>query len=267
MTNSAAVPFSQIAAYYDLLYQDKDYPKEATFVDELIEKILPEKKRKARILDLACGTGRHAMELTRLGYSVEGSDLSAEMIAVARRESALKNLKLPFYNESFQTCRNIQKKYDVLLALFASIDYLVLKEDLSLALNNIFSLLEDGGIFIFDFWNGNAVLNQFSPVRTKRVERDGQTLIRTSHTTVDAARQTATMRFIFSLEQNSRTAEVFSEEHEVRYFFPQEITSLLNAHHFESVLACPFLGPIDSGLSEDNPPWNVTVVARKRGTE
>ena len=101
---SEANLFSAYAAHYDLLYKDKDYKAEANFISDLIQELTPNPPEKIEILDLACGTGRHAMELRQLGYKVEGSDISKEMIAVAIKESKERGLSIPYYTKSFQTC-------------------------------------------------------------------------------------------------------------------------------------------------------------------
>ncbi|MDA1044519.1 MAG: methyltransferase domain-containing protein, partial [Verrucomicrobia bacterium] len=80
-------PFREYAQYYDLLYQDKDYAGEARFVARLLGQYVGKPEENTAVLDLACGTGRHAQELARMGYRVEGSDLSVDMVAVARERA------------------------------------------------------------------------------------------------------------------------------------------------------------------------------------
>lgn len=260
LKDAAQATFSRYASYYDILYQDKDYEGEALFVARLIRKLMPEAEEKIRVLDLACGTGRHAMELARLGYQVEGSDLSAEMVKVAVKESKKNRLDIRYYNESFQTAGRIDKKYDVIVSMFSAINYLTSYADLAAALSNIDLLLEENGIFIFDFWNGNAVLNGFSPVRVKKMNHDGTEVIRISETTVDAVLQLATVRFDFMLINNGRVENEFQEEHHVRYYFLQEMADLLRANKFEVIFRCPFMNAAGELTAHD---WNATYVVRR----
>src|SRR2546428_4293452 len=60
------------SAYYDLLYRDKDYAAEARFVAELVRRHGGRPPAGVELLDLACGTGRHLIELARLGMVVAG---------------------------------------------------------------------------------------------------------------------------------------------------------------------------------------------------
>jgi ubiquinone/menaquinone biosynthesis C-methylase UbiE len=75
--------FNLYAAYYDLLYPDKDYSAETEYVADLITEAAPAQT----VLDLGCGTGAHAFHFARRGFTVHGVDLSAEMIERAQRRS------------------------------------------------------------------------------------------------------------------------------------------------------------------------------------
>jgi 2-polyprenyl-3-methyl-5-hydroxy-6-metoxy-1,4-benzoquinol methylase len=252
-------PFREYAQYYDLLYRDKDYARETEFVVQLFGRWLAKPASQIEVLDLACGTGRHAQELARLGYRVEGSDISADMIAVAKEQANHLNLNIGYYNESFQTADRIDRKYDAVIIMFSAINYVTDYSDFSKTLGNIKSLLRDGGVLIFDFWNGNAVLNDFSPVRVKRAEGGGRSIMRISSTSLDKVVQIATVKFDFMLMQSGSVVREFSEVHSIRYFFPQEMLDLLKANGFEVIHRCPFLQ--QDALIEPNV-WNLTYVAR-----
>ena len=70
------------AELYDLFYGDKPYAEEAAFVRDCLRAFGSFRVRE--ILELACGTGRHALELEKLGYQVTATDRSPEMLEVAR---------------------------------------------------------------------------------------------------------------------------------------------------------------------------------------
>ena len=168
------IPFGEYSAIYDLIYRDKDYAGEAGFVAALIEQHAPRQSgARIRVLDLACGTGRHAMELAAMGYLVEGSDISSGMVAVARKSASERALDVRFHESSFQTADAIPGSFDVVLAMFASLGYLTSYADFELTLNNIAKKLAPGGVFIFDVWNGTAVLPQYSPHKV-RLDADGE---------------------------------------------------------------------------------------------
>lgn len=256
------IPFKDYAPYYDLLYRDKDYSGEAQFVTRLLERFLGQPAERTSLLDLACGTGRHACELAQMGFRVEGSDISSDMVTVARESAARLALPICFYNESFQSCDRIGQTYDTVIAMFSAINYLTSYQDLARSLKNIRYLLREGGMFCFDFWNGNAVLKNYSPVRVRRVENGEDVVIRTSHTTLNQISQIATIVFDFMLIRSGRVLAEFSETHYVRYFFPQEMMDALSANGFDVVCRCPFLFENNEIAAED---WNLTYVAKPCG--
>ena len=71
--------------YYHILYKDRNYREAQIFMDNLTHYLnLPE---KAKVLDLACGKGRHSIYLNQLGFDVVGADLSENSIAIASKNS------------------------------------------------------------------------------------------------------------------------------------------------------------------------------------
>lgn len=252
--------FSEYADFYNIIYKDKDYVGEVEFISQVINKFKPGKKDEIKILDLACGTGRHAIELARNGYKVEGSDISAEMVNIAVAESKRQGLEINFYNESFQTADKIGKNYDVIISMFASLNYLRTYGEFSLSMKNIASLLKDDGIFVFDIWNGDAVVDGYSPSRVKRMADGDKEVIRISETSLDRPRQTALVKFSFLMIDNGRVCRDFSEDHLIRYYFVQEIQDFMEANRFKVIFSCPFMNILNDIKPVD---WNITFVARK----
>ena len=76
--------FDAYAAYYDLLYQDKNYHKEAKYILRLLE---DNGISSGKILELGSGTGKHAEEFAKMGFFVHGIDLSPEMVQEANHRN------------------------------------------------------------------------------------------------------------------------------------------------------------------------------------
>src|SRR3954464_229105 len=125
------LPFGLYADVYDLIYADKDYQAEALFIVTLLQRFLTPWNPEKRIVDLACGTGRHALQLASMGFRVTGSDISSAMVSIARKAANDRGLQVPFYVQSFQNCASLGAKYDAALAMFASLGYLLSDADLS----------------------------------------------------------------------------------------------------------------------------------------
>ena len=74
--------FDHYAKYYDLLYKDKDYAGEAMFVLDLLSS---HGVTVGSMLELGSGTGKHALQFSLAGFSVDGYDLSPVMVAAANQ--------------------------------------------------------------------------------------------------------------------------------------------------------------------------------------
>ena len=97
------------------------------------------------ILDIACGTG-YLINTLSTDYEVTGSDISKEMIDIARRNYP----KIDFIVSNMKDLC-LDKKFDLIMCPFDSINYLVEKQDLKQALLRIHILLNKEGYFLFDF--------------------------------------------------------------------------------------------------------------------
>lgn len=247
------------AEFYDLLYNQKDYLAESLFINQLIRKQKTQPAKELKILDLACGTGKHAFELEKLGYTVSGSDISADMIQIAKKVAEEKNSTCNFFNHSFQDSDKIEGKYDVVISMFSAINYLTSYKDLEKTLKNIRGLLKEGGILIFDYWNGNAVTRDYSPLKVLRKSNDGGELMRISKTDLDLFNQVATVEFTCMYFQNDIKQIEFTEVHPMRYFYFKELECFLNINGFEICHQSAFM---NLETKPDPYEWNVSVVAK-----
>lgn len=118
------------AAYYNLLYQEKDYAGEAAYIDGMVKQYCPAAQS---VLNLGCGTGRHDFELLKLGYQGGvGVDQSREMLALA--EVRLQGMDTrPSLSFCCGDVRNIRlnKVFDAVLSLFHVVSYQQTDADLA----------------------------------------------------------------------------------------------------------------------------------------
>src|SRR5699024_3406489 len=130
--------------FYHILYQDRD-EKEAAF---LIKNLLNHLKLQppAKILDLACGKGRHSRYLNMLGYDVIGVDLSEQSIAYAKQ---YENNLLHF--EVHNKLNPYPKQFDAVFNLFTSFGYFENPDDNLKVIQNIKTSLKPNGYGVIDF--------------------------------------------------------------------------------------------------------------------
>ena len=123
---------------------------------------LPE---KAKVLDLACGKGRHSIYLNQLGYDVLGADLSENSIAEASKNSnETLHFKVHDMREPFE------EKFDAIFNLFTSFGYFESDDDNLTTLKAIKESLSEYGFAVIDFMNVANVIENLVPEEVKTVD-------------------------------------------------------------------------------------------------
>lgn len=228
--------FDTYARYYDLLYRDKDYAGESEYVAAHIREQVPQAKR---ILELGCGTGAHAEHLARMGYTVHGVDISEAMLTRAEaRKAALPPevaARLSFGLGDARTVRT-GKTYDVVISLFHVMSYQTTNADLEAAFETAAVHMQPGGLFLFDFWYGPAVLTQKPEVRVKRLEDEEIKVTRIAEPVMHVNENVVDVNYTVFIEvKASTTVEQVREKHRMRYLFLPELKCYCAGKFTESV--------------------------------
>jgi SAM-dependent methyltransferase len=243
---------AEYADAYDSIYAEKDYEAECDVLDRLLQRNADRAVRS--LLDLGCGTGRHAAVLAARGYSVVGVDRSTDMLAVARR-----NVRDATFVEGDIRSVDLGRRFDAALMMFAVLGYLVTDEDVASALATARRHLESGGILLFDAWYEPAVVATGPSERVRRIEVPGEgTIVRRARGELDERRRVCTVRIHLRDERGSPPREV-DEEHAMRYFGHEEIERLLDAAGFELVR---LVGFPDVDHEPDPSTWTVLAAGR-----
>ncbi|WP_299254646.1 class I SAM-dependent methyltransferase [uncultured Aquimarina sp.] len=148
--------------YYHILYKDRGHEEAQQFMDNLSNYLSLEPKEK--ILDLACGKGRHSVYLNQLGFDVTGVDLSKNSIEYA---SQFENETLRFRVHDMS--KPYLKKFSAVFNLFTSFGYFE-KEECNLStIKAIKSDLNEKGFGVIDFMNVDYVIDNLIPEEIKEV--------------------------------------------------------------------------------------------------
>jgi SAM-dependent methyltransferase len=150
--------------YYHILYKHRDHLEAEKFITRLCSflKLDP----NSNLLDLACGKGRHALMLNKLGYQVLGADLSPQSIAEASRFS---NDRLQFtVHDMRDPIEN--KKFNCIFNLFTSFGYFNSKTDNLKVLESIHSMLLPNGLLVIDFMNAEKVIRTLVGKENKTID-------------------------------------------------------------------------------------------------
>lgn len=247
------------ASYYDAFYADKDYVAETGFVADIIRRHNP---RANSIIEFGCGSARHAIEFVRTGFRVTGVDRSAEMIALGleRRDSLPSQLREQLSLTQgdaigFKTAAGS----DVVISLFHVVSYQTTNQALQGIFESARAALMPGGLFVFDFWYGPAVLTERPEVRVKRITTSSHCLTRISEPEHKANQNVVDVKYtLISLDQATGLAQQQTEIHSMRYLFLPEIEMLASHSGFEIVEAGEWL----TGKSLHDHCWSGYVAAR-----
>ena len=216
--------FDAYSEYYDLLYTDKDYSAEATYIDALIKRHAPAAKY---ILELGCGTGAHAEHLARMGYHVCGIDMSAGMIERAQKLLAKLPVdiaqRLSFSASDIRSAR-LNSTYDITIALFHVMSYQNTNPDLMKVLQTAYDHLNNNGFFLFDYWYGPSVLTQLPETRVKRFENDAVHVTRIAEPEIHFNCNVVDVNYtVIVKDKHSDAITELTEKHAMRYLFLPEI--------------------------------------------
>jgi len=252
--------FGKYSRYYDLLYQDKDYPGEVDYISGLLDKYAP---NGLCLLELGCGTGRHATMLAEQKWSVDGIDLSKEMLRSAEERkgglSCAATDRLRFFQGDVRHYVT-GNQYDAVISLFHVVSYQSTNEDVLAMFRNAATHLKPGGVFLFDYWYGPAVLTERPAVRIKRMSSSDIKVVRLAEPTVHPNASLVDVNYEIHIHENaSGQTETMHEKHVMRYFFLNEIELLLNISGLSLVASSEWL----TGKAPGWDTWGVCSIAIK----
>jgi len=135
---------------YELVYDQRDL-SEARRLADLIERTV-EPTPGARVLDVACGRGRHSRILASRGYHVSGVDLSENALRSARRRAEREGLSVTFQQADMRALP-FRADFDGAVNLFTSFGYFDDERDHQRVIDGIERALAPGGWFVQDFLN------------------------------------------------------------------------------------------------------------------
>lgn len=239
---------------YNAIYQKKNYDLEAQYVNKIISKFYKKKLKKNLILDLGCGTGKHSYKLNKIGYDVIGLDQSSHMLKIAKIINEENN---NIFLKKNITNFNYINKFSAAISMFAVIGYLTSNKELIKVFENTYKSLKKNGVFIFDCWNGNAVLNLKPKNKSLKLANKGSSITRYTKQEIDYDKNCLKIQFLINDSKSPK--DISKETHFMRYFFLPELETYLKNVGFKEVYFFNFLKL--KKITSNN--WNMHVVAIK----
>lgn len=214
--------------------------------------------KSVRILDIGCGTGRHAIELARRGYQVVGADLSAAQLARAREKAAEQNVAIDFQRHDARELP-FAGEFDLAIMLCEGAFPLMETDAMNFRiLQNAAKALRLGGKLIFTTLNGLFPLFHSVKDFLNAAAQEGQAATRASSFDLMTFRD----HNITAVEDDSgNKKELACNE---RYYVPSEITWLLKSAGFvKSEIFGAKLGAYSRNDPLTTDDFEMLVVARK----
>lgn len=150
--------------YYHILYKHRNNEEASYFIRNLVNILkIPS---NSSVADIACGKGRHSLELSKYDLNVWGMDLSSNSIQFAnehandRTEFSVHDMREPFPKGNF----------DYIFNLFTSFGYFENSSEDYKCIENIACALKSGGFFVQDYLNAKTVVSNFPQNETKNID-------------------------------------------------------------------------------------------------
>ncbi len=150
--------------YYHILYSQRNDAEAEFLIDNLFAWLKP--PTHARVLDIACGRGRHSIYLSKKGYDVTGIDLSEQSIKYAQQ---FENKHLHFFVHDMRRLSYINY-YDVAINLFTSFGYFETEKEHINALKSFRKGIKADGTLVLDYFNTEKILKNLTHQETKHLE-------------------------------------------------------------------------------------------------
>jgi SAM-dependent methyltransferase len=237
--------FDAYAAYYDLVYRDKDYCAEAAYVLHR----LGAGERRLTLLELGCGTGGHAMAFARAGHAVSAIDISPAMIEGARARVPPAECPRPTFQVGDLRTFRLGRTVDAVVSLFHVMSYQTEDADLRAAMATAAVHLGPGGLFLFDCWHGPGVLADPPARRERRFSADGTSVTRRAVPTHDVDRHVVHVDYAIDVDRDGVQQRI-EERHSMRYLFPEEVDTLFAGAGFRRAGTTAWMGEAAAGTGD-----------------
>jgi SAM-dependent methyltransferase len=152
-------------ASYPIMFPESRFVAATTDVEQILALV---QRSEGRVLDLACGPGRHSIPLAQRGFAVTGVDQSAFLLERARVRGADVGVAVEWLQADMRDFRR-PESFDLALSLFTSFGYFRDDADNQRVLDNGSASLRTGGTFVLDMGGKEVLARIFNPTASREV--------------------------------------------------------------------------------------------------
>ena len=250
--------FSLEAEFYDKIWGRYDYDADVKFLEGLFRDYGCES-----VVDIGCGTGNHAIRLSRSGFKVTGLDISSAMLKIAKEKG--REAKIRFIRADMRKLENVipkGQKFDAAICLGTTFSHLITNRDVQAFLIGLHKMLRKNGLFIFNARNARKIdeerLNKL--ILDHMIIREKlQLLLLFYNTRHTGNRNVIVWRPIYLIKKSGKV-DLQIREHKLRWFQFSRLKRMSIENGFE--VAATYSRPTKEEFKEDKHTemWFVTII-------
>ena len=218
-------PYSKLACIYDDVMFHVDYKKWARYIERIIKRWQPHCRS---LLDISCGTGNFLFNLNSKEIECVGFDMSFDMINIAKEKNN-SGKHNAFFFQGDMVSFSLKKKFDVVVCLYDSINYLL---DLKLwqqLFRQVADVLENKGIFVFDICTKRNSIKYFNNFSEQNSGENYEYIRKSSYNRKNAIHEN---KFLISFDGTSVN---YAETHQQKIFLIKEIQDFIHSTEFRLI--------------------------------
>ena len=246
----------EMVKYYDAFF---DVENKAFEQVDYMKTVLHENWNNIKsILDIGCGTGKHAEILAKEGKRVVGIDLSEDMIRYSK-DNRLKNAATYIVRDICTDCSD-DEKFDLAYAMSHVIGYQLNNKSLKNMINNVYSTLNKGGVFFFNFYHESGLYLGGLSSKRAEISKELINIKRFSNAKICAMENALELEYDYLIDdrKDNKLIEISIQE-KMRFFSYLELKHYLEETGFrvEKLFKFGTQNPLDAY------DWNGCIVAVK----
>ena len=190
-------------------------------------------RERADILDLGCGPGLYTEKLAEKGRRVTGVDFSENSISYARKHADEKGLDIEYVCKNYLEL-DYENRFDLVIIVYTDFGVL-LPEERTRFLENVYRALKPGGIFVFDVINDRNLDEKFPGQRTWSFENGGFWMPEPYLELMNGVRYPEKKVFLKQHLVIDESGNVKDYRFWVHHFSPDDMKKVLSEKNFKSI--------------------------------
>jgi SAM-dependent methyltransferase len=239
--------FSLEARFYDKIWGRVDYDADAKFLADFFRRY-----HCRSVIDIGCGTGNHALRLSKLGYQVTGVDVSPTMLKIAKTKD--KESKIRFMQGDMKKLEKVipkGQKFDAAICLGQVFYHLMKGKDVQAFFSGLHKILKQNGLFVFSARNAKKINEEYlnKLCLDHVVNEEKLQLVVLAYNMRDSQNPNITVWNPIYLVKENNKVDLQIREHRLRWFEFSKLKKIVTENGFKIIAT--YSGPAKEKFKED----------------